>query len=168
MTATAIDNTLNSYDQVGNGKPSLMRGQHKQIISSSGATRQLLASESGSTCLFDSAAGVVYTLPTPVIGMTFNFQTTVTITSNAAKVITKTVASEFIGGGIISANATVASSGDFFTADGATHVAISENGTTTGGVIGDNFTLTAVSTTLWLISGLNSGSGTNATPFATS
>ena len=142
-------------------------GKHEAVNSGEGATRTLLADESGMTCLFDRAAGIVYTLPAPVVGMRFKFKTNVTITSNAAKVITN-AATVFIVGGVIAASATVADSGDFFTADGSTHVAISSNGSTTGGVIGDDYELVCISSTQWLISGLISGSGTLATPFATS
>jgi len=164
-----MQNDLDNYATLGGGnEPCIAPGLHGVVISGEGATRTLLASESGATILMDRAAGQVYTLPTPVVGMKFRFCSTVTVTSNAYKVITQTPASEFIIGSIVSANATVAASGDIFTANGTSHVAISENGTTTGGVIGDDFTLEAISTTQWLITGRNSGSGTNATPFATS
>lgn len=142
-------------------------GQHRQVIQSVGATRQLLAEESGALCLFDRAAGVVYTLPTPVEGMTFDFATTVTITSNAAKVITKTIASEFLLGSvdmIINTSATTLAA----LANGTTHAAISSNGSTTGGVQGDRYRVTAISATQWVIDGQVSGSGSLATPFATS
>lgn len=161
--------TAQNYEQLSyqNGKGCQAVGLHRQIIGDAVATRQLLAKESGALCLFDRAAGVVYTLPTPVIGMQFEFQTTVTITSNAAKVITKTPASEFILGLVdmlIAGSATTLAAAF----NGTTHVAISMNGTTTGGVIGDRFRLTAISTTQWVIDGVVSGSGSIATPAATS
>ncbi len=137
------------------------------VIQSVGATRTLLQSEHGSTCLFDAAAGNVFTLPTPVVGLSFTFVQTVSVTSNAAKVITA-ASTQFLVGGIISASLDVATSGDFFVANGTTHVAISQDGTTTGGLVGGCFTVTAISSTQWAITGLNCGSGTNATPFATS
>lgn len=143
-------------------------GVHRQVISGVGATRTLLPEESGALCLFDRAAGVVYTLPTPVAGMEFEFQTTVTITSNAAKTITGTIASQFILGAIFGYT-TDATEIDGFSADGSTHVAISSNGSTTGGVIGDRYKLTAISTTQWVITGsVFCGTSTPATPFATS
>lgn len=152
---------------IGNTEGLRVTGEHRNVISGVGATRQLLASESGSLCLMDSAAGVVYTLPTPVVGMQFEFQTTVSRTSNAHKVITKTIASEFILGVVdvilVAAATTLACA-----FNGTTHVAISSNGTTTGGVIGDRYRLTAISTTQWAIDGVLSGSGTLATPAATS
>lgn len=142
-------------------------GQHRQVIQSVGATRTLLASESGALCLFDRAAGVVYTLPTPVEGMEFTFKATVSVTSNAYKTITA-AATQFLVGKVLMGDVTVAQSGDVFTADGTTIVAISEDGATKGGLIGGEYTVTAISATQWVISGVTHGAGTLATPFATS
>jgi hypothetical protein len=142
-------------------------GQHRQVIQSVGATRTLLPEESGALCLFDRAAGVVYTLPTPVEGMQFKFLATVAVTSNAYKTITS-AATEFLLGKVIIGDTTVAQSGDVFTADGTTIVAISEDGATKGGLIGSEYTLTAISATKWVIEGVTHGAGTLATPFATS
>jgi hypothetical protein len=100
------------------------------------------------------------------IGMYFDFATTVTVTSNAAKVITD-AATTFLVGGVnvyIAASATTIGA----TANGTNIRALSSNGTTTGGVIGDAYRCTLVTATLWQISGLISGSGSVATPFATS
>jgi hypothetical protein len=160
--------TDSNFQQVGGlGQLSQVPGQARKIIGDAVATRQLQDHESGALCLFDRAAGTVYTLPTPVIGMFFDFYTTVSRTSNAHKVITKKPASEFLLGiinQVIATSATtLASQGD-----GSTHVAISMNGTTTGGVIGDQFRLTAISSTQWVASGLISGSGSLATPYSTS
>lgn len=140
--------------------------QMPNVISGVGATRTLLQSEHGSTCLFDSAAGNVYTLPTPVVGLSFTFVQTVSVTSNVSKVITA-ASTQFLIGGVLSGSLDVATSGDFFVANGTTHVAISQNGTDTGGLVGGVFTVTAISSTQWAITGVNCGSGTNATPFST-
>lgn len=139
----------------------------KNVVSGVGATYTLSASESGSLCLFDRAAGVVYTLPSPEVGLVFEFSVTTTISSNAAKIITSG-ATVLMTGTVMSGNATIAASGDVFTANGSTHVAISMNGTDTGGIIGGRIRLECLSSTLWLISGDIVGSGTNADPFATS
>jgi len=160
--------TDQNYEQVSYGSPGLSqhRAAARKIISDAVATRTLLAKESGALCLFDAAAGVVYTLPTPVAGMFFDFMTTVTITSNAAKVITN-LSTEFLLGAVSLVNdgATTAES---FLANGTTIRACSSNGTTTGGVAGDCYRVTAISTTQWAISGVLINSGTAATPFATS
>ena len=141
--------------------------EHRNVIASVGATRTLKANESGSLCLFDRAAGIVYTLPTPIVGMRFEFLVTVAVTSNAHKVITAAT-TQFLLGGIIMGDVTVATSGDYFEANGTTHVAISAAGTTTGGLLGERYELTAISTTQWVIHGVCHGAGTLADPFATS
>ena len=163
MTASTALEVVDS----GRADGTRLRGKHREIIQGVGATYTLLPKHSGSICLFDRAAGVVYTLPTPVEGMTFEFATTVTITSNAAKVITATPASQFILGSMFGYT-TDATEIDGFSADGSTHVAISSNGSTTGGVIGDRYTLT-YSGSVWLVEGnIFCGTSTPATPFATS
>lgn len=163
----AIPTTL---ERLSYGSPagSIATGLHRQVISEGAATRQLTAKESGALCLFDRAAGTVYTLPTPVVGMQFEFLVTVAVTSNAHKVITKTIASEFLVGGVIMGDVTVASSGDYFEADGTSIVALSAAGSTTGGLLGERYKVTAISTTQWAIEGVTHGAGTLATPFATS
>lgn len=164
----SIVNTLNSYANLSGQQEALAKGLCKLINSGEGATRQLLKEESSAVCLFDRAAGIVYTLPSDAaIGSYFDFRTVTTITSNAAKVITG-AATQFLVGAVIGGSDNVAEGGDMFTANGTTHVAISSNGTTTGGIVGDAYRITRISSTQWLIAGLISGTGTLATPFATS
>lgn len=145
----------------------VVTGLHREIIQSVGATRTLEPEESGALCLFDRAAGNVYTLPAPVEGMYFDFLVTVAVTSNAHKVITN-AATVFMIGKVIMGDVTVAQSGDVFTADGSTIVAISAAGSTTGGLLGECYRLTCISSTQWAIEGVCHGAGTLATPFATS
>lgn len=162
----AIASTLdvNGY-QTAQGQ--VAPGLHREVISGVGATRTLAAKDSNALCLLDRAAGVVYTLPTPVLGMQFEFLATVAVTSNAYKVITSS-ASIFLLGSVMGGSLTVADSGDVFQANGSTHVAISMAGSTTGGLIGTRFRVTAISDTQWVIDGGYVGSGTLADPFATS
>lgn len=156
-------------ERLGYGGPDgcVAVGLKRPVIQSVGATRTLDKSESGSLCLLDRAAGVVYTLPTAEEGLTFEFLATVAVTSNAYKVITA-AATEFLVGGIIMGDVTVAQSGDYFEADGTTIVALSADGATKGGLIGERFRVTAISATQWTIEGVCHGAGTLATPFATS
>ena len=77
------------------------------------------------------------------------------------------MATEFLLGEVF-AYTTATASGAGFAANGTTIRALSSNGTTTGGLIGDDYTVTAISATVWFISGVTVGSGTLATPFATS
>lgn len=156
------------YEQVSYGAPggSQWRGRAQEIISGVGATRTLKPIESGALCLFDRAAGVVYTLPPPVVGMEFEFLATVSVTSNAYKVITN-AATVFLVGAVIASSLT-AGAGDTFVADGTTIVSISAAGVTTGGLIGEHYKVTCISATQWAIRGITQGSGTLATAFATS
>jgi len=159
-----------NLERLGNGNTvgCCAPGMHRGIIQSVGATRTLLAEESGALCLLDRAAGIVYTLPTPAEGMQFEFLATVSVTSNAYKVVTNSITTEFMIGGITMSSQTVAEAGDQFAANGTTHVAISEDGATKGGLVGGRYRLTAISSTQWAIEGLTVGAGTLATPFATS
>lgn len=158
-----------AIEQLGKNSPdgAFIPGHHQNVIQSVGATRTLLAEESGSLCLLDVAAGVVYTLPAPVAGMRFEFLVTVAVTSNAHKVITDATTT-FMLGGVIMGDVTVATSGDYFEANGTTHVALSAAGTITGGLLGERYQLTCISGTQWVIEGVCHGAGTLATPFATS
>ncbi len=144
----------------------IARGAHREVIACGSATT-LVASDSGALVLQDTAAGSTVTLPTPVAGMTFTIATTVSVTSNSHIITVADTASEFLLGAVIAGNATVAASGDVFTANGTTHVTLTSNGSTTGGLIGSTYRLTAISTTQWYIEGIAQGSGTNADPFTT-
>lgn len=157
--ATPTDIERTSY---GGPTGSVQQGKHRQVIQSVGATRTLVAKESGSLCLFDVATGNAYTLPTPVEGMQFEFLTTVAVTSNAQSVTTA-AATQFLLGAVN--NSKLAAGTDIFQANGTSHVTISMSGSTTGGLIGSTFTVTAISTTQWVIAGSLVGSGTLADPF---
>jgi hypothetical protein len=161
-------NVLQNYEQLSYNGPGLAmhRGHARQIISDAVATRTLLIKESGATCALDSAAGVIYTLPSPVAGAWFQFVTSVSRTSNAHKVITN-LATEFLLGAITTVN-NAATTAEAFAADGTTIRALSSNGTTTGGIIGDCYRVTAINATQWFVEGILVNSGVAATPFAVS
>lgn len=160
---------LQDYEQVSYRSTSLSQhtGYAQEVISGVGATRTLLPRESGALCLNDRAAGIVWTLPPPVAGMTFEFGTTVQRTSNSYKIITN-AATVFLVGAVMAGDATIATSGDIFTADGTTIVALTLDGDTKGGFIGEKLTFRAISSTQWLVQGLVIGTGTMVTGFATS
>lgn len=137
------------------------------VIDGLGATRTLLAEESGSLIIADRAAGITLTLPAPEKGLSFDLVVKTSITSNSLKVITDAGTTLLIGQ--VSSNDTDTSGAAvYFAANGSTHIAITQNGTTTGGLIGTRLKFTCVSTTQWLVEGIVNGSGTVATPFATS
>lgn len=139
----------------------------QNVISGSGATRTLNANESGSLCLFDRAAGIVYTLPTAKPGTYFDFAVSTSVTSNAAKVITA-AGTELLIGGYMNVDTDTSNAVAAFTGNGSTHVAVSMNGTTTGGLQGTKLRFTCLSSTRWAVEGIVQGSGVVATAFATS
>lgn len=139
------------------------------IISEATATRTLREEESGSTCLFDRAAGIVYTLPAAcAVGTYFDFVTAVTITGGAAKIITG-AAAELMVGGILNVDSDTSDTPAIWKSlVGTSNIAVSMNGSTTGGIIGDCIRAVKVTTTKWSVTGFTLGTGTVATPFATS
>lgn len=139
----------------------------QKVISGQGATRTLNANESGSLCLFDRAAGIVYTLPTAKPGTFFDFVVSTSVTSNAAKVITG-AGTELLIGGYTNVDTDTSNAVAAFTGNGSSHVAVSMNGTTTGGLQGTKLRFTCLSSTRWIVEGIVQGSGTVATAFATS
>lgn len=158
-----------SLERLGNGNPDgcVATGLHRQVIQSVGATRTLLPEESGALVLFDRATGIVYTLPPAAEGMYFEFVYTVSRTStNAYKIIT--ASGDFLLGAYMAGDPAIATSGDVFTADGSTHVALTLDADTEGGIVGGRIKCTAISGTQWYIEGMVVGTGTMTTGFATS
>ena len=135
--------------------------QKPNFISGSAATVTLTAAQSGSVALFDRAAGIIYTLPAPAVGLYFDFITTVTITTNNAEVATD-AGTTFMQGSVRIASAGTPND---FQGNGTSHLRVRSNGTTTGGVLGSGYRVTCVSTTLWNCNGLLQGSGVAAIPF---
>ena len=158
--------TSPTFPRVTPGGPSVALGFHRQVIDGVGATRTLAPEESGALCLFDSAAGVVYTLPAPQVGMQFEFLTKTTITSNSAKVLTDASTTFMVGGAALVNSG--AATGQFFAFNGTTHRSVNGNGSTTGGIIGDRIRVTAISSTVWAVDAVMNQTGTAATPAATS
>ena len=160
--------TLQNFEQLSYGAAagSMHRSKVTQVIGDAVATRILTAKESGATCLLDAAAGVVYTLPAPVIGMEFEFITTVSCTSNSHKIITDVATTFMLGEVLMFTTATASPAG--FAFNGTTHVACTSNGSTTGGLIGSRVKVRALSATQWFIEASMVGSGVIATPAATS
>lgn len=152
--------------QLGINSPegSITYGAHREVIAC-GAATTLTADQSGALVLQDTAAGSTVTLPAPVVGMQFEIITTTSVTSNS-HVINTDAATTFITGGIDSTSTAVAEGGDTFVADGTSHVTLTSNGSTTGGLKGSAYRFTCISSTVWACTGVMAGTGTLATPFA--
>lgn len=129
------------------------------------AATTLTEADSGALLRFITAAGYTFTLPSAVEGMEFEVVTDTTITSVGARV--ECASGDFMIGTILQGQPTTFTQ-TARTANGTSHLAISGNGTTTGGIIGDHYWLTAISDTQWEIRGLMTATGSTATPFATS
>jgi hypothetical protein len=134
------------------------------IVSGSGATVTLTEDESGKTIFLDRAAGIVFTLPAPVIGYKYKFIATVAVTSNAYSIDTD-AASTFLVGAVITGIGDAATT-ETSAANGSTHVSLDMNGTTKGGLIGSWVEVECISTTQWMVTGNLIGSGALATVFA--
>jgi len=162
--ATAVGTGINIKSGVINLSADMSGGNTQ---SSSAATRLIREDESGATFTFDSAAGQVFTLPSARVGLKYNFIVTVDLTSNAYSVVTSTAtAGDFFVGHVSCGVETEATAEDFF-ANGSTHLGISMNKTTTGGLIGTHLEVEAISGVLWKITGVSSCTATPATPFTT-
>lgn len=140
------------------------------VISGQGATRTLSVDETGSTCLFDRAAGIVYTLPLAVPGLVYDFVVTTSVTTNSYKVITG-AATELLIGGYTNVDTDTSNAVAVYTGNGSTHIAVTQaaaSSNSTGGLIGSKLRFTCLSTTRWMVEGIVQGAGSPATAFATS
>lgn len=141
-------------------------GLHREVVSVTSNTT-LTPEKSGALVVLGVASGATVTLPTPKEGMQIDVAVSVSRTSNSYKVITA-AATQFLVGAYIAGDATIATSGDVFTGDGTTHVALTFDGDTKGGLVGGTLRFTALSATQWYVSGFVVGTGTMVTAFATS
>jgi hypothetical protein len=139
-------------------------GLHTSGVVSVGSAKTLTVADSGKTFLLDTATGSVVTLPTPAEGIKYKFIVSVSVTSNNH--IIGGSAGEFLLGSI---NMLIDTSGtsEGQVLDGATHLTLTMNGSTTGGLQGTVLEFEGLNATQWGVSGLVVGSGTLATPATT-
>lgn len=140
-------------------------GMHREVITVTASTT-LTAEQSGALVLLGVASGATLTLPAAAEGMQFDVGVSVSRTSNSYKIIT--ASGDFLLGAYMAGDAAIATSGDMFTLDGSTHVALTIDGDTKGGLIGGRLRFTAISGTQWYVEGLVVGTGTMVTAAATS
>jgi hypothetical protein len=135
------------------------------------ATKTLTIDESGSLFLLNKADGIVITLPAlsaANVGLWYEFQVNTSVTSNAYKISTGTQGTDFFAGQVLTVDTDTAASPVAHAGNGSTHDNMSMAGTTTGGLIGTKIRVTAISSTLWHVEGINMASGAVASLFATS
>lgn len=127
----------------------------------------LTAAQSGTTFLVDKADGLAFTTPDAgagdIIGVTYKFIVTTSITSNAFSISGATT-DNLMQGGVTALDFDTADVVDFFTPDADTDV-FSANGGTTGGLEGTVITITCIGADNWYIEGTNVGDGVIVTPF---
>jgi hypothetical protein len=124
-----------ALERLGYGGPSgcIAQGQHREVVLCTASTT-LKAKQSGAKVVLAAAAGLTLTLPAPVEGMVFEVCVSVTRTSNSYKIITD-AATTFMVGAVMAGDATIATSGDVFEANGTTHLAVTIDGDTKGGLL---------------------------------
>jgi hypothetical protein len=146
-------------------------GRVLSVLASSGNTT-ITAATSGSTRLFDSAAGITYTLPAPAVGLTYRFVWTVSQSSSNHVIVTD-AGTTFIGGGCSMFSGTDVTPSStlgpkFFAANGTSHIKFTSNATTTGTAVGSWLEFVCYDSTHWTAYGvIDSPSGTIATPWST-
>ncbi len=154
----------------GNIKVDSVRAQ-KYVISGLGATATLGQKNSGALVLLDKADGITITLPASAkVGTYFDFMVTVTSTSVGYKIITG-LATELLVGAILSCDTDSSDAVAIWKSLVATaNISITLGGadTTKGGVKGDRVRFVKLNATTWNVEGTTLGTGTVATPFATS
>jgi len=164
VKATAVGTGI----KVKSGVINLATGKTgRKVHASSAATRLIQPSESGDMFLMDSAAGQSFTLPEAVVGLKYSFLVTVDLTSNAYAVLCSTATAGDFMVGAMQGNIEGAATGETHFANGSTHLGMSMNKTTTGGLIGTWFEVECISTVLWAVTGVASCTATPATPFTT-
>jgi len=140
-------------------------GMHREVVTVT-ASATLTPEQSGALVLLGVASGATVTLPPAAEGMQFDFSVSVSRTSNSYKIIC--ASGDFLLGAYMAGDATIATSGDIFTGNGSTHLALTFDGDTKGGLIGGHLRFTAISSTQWFVEGLVIGTGTMVDAFATS
>lgn len=129
------------------------------------AATTLTEADSGALLRFATAAGITYTLPAAVAGLEFEIVVDTTATSLVHRLAC--ASGDFLIGTVLQGQPTTFTQ-TARTANGSTHLAWEGDGSTTGGIIGDHMWVTAISGTQWEIRGLNTATGSTATPFKTS
>lgn len=128
------------------------------------------ALHAGRPVTLDRAAGITVTLPAASgSGAKYTLTNLTTVTSNS-HVVQVANANDYMNGVAVIANDTDASASIFETANTGTAATesdtITQNGTTTGGIVGDIIEITDVAANRWSVRVTGSASGVEATPFS--
>ena len=148
-----------------------LSGQRKVVKNVTAATT-LTVEDSSKLIVFNDVDGAVITLPDSgdgdIIGVTYEFALGVTATSNAHKVVCSDTTNEKLFGVLhMSDSDTSDATVGFCALAGDSFSAISSNGSTTG-IQGSRYSITCIAADKWQVEGTMIGTGTVATPFASS
>ena len=175
----ATDNfTIDSSGNVSGTGTMKMTGATNSVgvyESLTAATKSVTTADSGTTYVFNRAAGVVVTLPTAAAGLYYKFIVGTAITSNAGTIKGASANDIFTAYSMVNLfdkDNNVAQSKIFY-ADGSDDDVFSMDGTTTGGEKGSVIECFGIATggqgsatAVWHVDGIVYGDGTLATPFA--
>ncbi len=135
------------------------------FIDANAATLTLNAEDSGKTIILNRAAGCDVTLPASAEGLTFKFIIRTSVTSNDYSVATAATTDLFLGQ-ITNIDTDTSNALAWYAPDGSDDDAMSMNGSTTGGLAGDEFTVTCIADKRWWVKGTLRATGIVATPFS--
>lgn len=132
-------------------------------------TTTLSAIQSGSLINTLGSAAFTFTLPAPTgstAGLVYDFIIPTTIASGGnMKIVTDAATTYLLGPILVTSNGGTSAS---YVCNGTSHIAISMNGTTTGGAAGSRLRFQAINATQWAVSGNLAGGVSSATPCSTS
>lgn len=155
-----INGTLTVENDIHDGATAIAARQVSLAVSTS-ITQA--AHDSRTIIMGGAGSARTFTLPTPVAGTRFRFVVGAVNTSNY---LIKTAAGTQTFKGTLLTRSDDSAAVLGYTA-GSTDDTITLNGTTTGGAaVGDWIELEAISTTVWVVRGNTTSSGSEATPFS--
>lgn len=140
----------------------------RPVVSVTDSSYTITAAQSGTLFVLSRAAGITFTLPTAVPGLTYEFFVSTSCTSNNYGVDTD--GTDTYSGILINidkdqAYTSATALQAICKADGTpTHIDM--NGSTSGGLIGSRFSVTAIDTAVWSVEGMLHGDTNVATCFS--
>jgi len=127
----------------------------------------LTKNDSGTLFLCNKAASLAITLPALItidVGTWFEFYVQTAVSGGDMTITAQT--GDLLKGGITNYDTDTSNAVAFYSPNGSSHLITTLNGSTKGGVGGDNLRYVAISATEWLVTGTVFATGTPATPFS--
>ena len=139
------------------------------VTEDTAATYTITAAQSGTLFVLAKASGITFTLPTAVVGLTYEFFVSTSITSNNYGIDTD--GTDLFAGIVLNVDKDQAyTSATALQAickgNGSSHIHIDMDGSTTGGLLGSRISVTAISSAVWLVEGIIHGDSNVTTIFS--